>query len=71
MPHILNAECLLNTNTKSLEDLKSTLFESTKSQANKLQFIKNEIESGCYLINNELVAEKLLEHARIKVAEIA
>ena len=71
MQNILTGACLLNSNNKSMEELKSIIFQITQSQANKIQFIKNEIKSGCYLINHDLVADKILEHAIIKIAELA
>ena len=58
-------------NTKPLDTLKASLLDITQSHALKIQFIKNELESGRYTIDSERIAHKLLEYTKIKIPEIA
>ena len=70
MPDISNTECALNSSTKQLDLLKASLLDVTQSHALKLQFIKDELESGRYTIDSKCIAHKLLEHTKIKIPEM-
>ena len=71
MPDSTSAKCALSVNSKQLELIKASLLDVTQSHALKLQFIKDELDSGRYTIDSECIAHKLLEYTKIKIPEMA
>ncbi len=57
-------------NLKGL-DLKDSISNTIEMHEKKLAFIKEELATNRYQINNHLIAERLLEHAIEEEPEIA
>lgn len=53
----------LEETAQQLENLKTLIFNSTETNATKIEVIKEELSAGRYEIHSDRIAEKLLEFA--------
>lgn len=59
-----------NDTTKQMEALKAMIFNASDLNETRLQFIKDEIETGRYQIQSSKIAEKLTEHTPKTTREV-
>ena len=72
IPQELLDSLSFKSTAKHIEALKQAIFDAPNTNQAKIDFIKNEITSGRYVINSDQIANKLMEDKQlIEQPEIA